>query len=794
MSRILNRAWSSVSGRSSRSNRTLVPPTSSDTEATLNQDTFQNQELEVQEMENKLINWNMPEIKLNEVYKISTFDFKSQKIIHTLEQARNVKNKQETFTLLDKKLLDQHYKNGFRYIHLGLVQVAVKPLHKLGLNSPILLILRDSRIRDFHDSVIAMLESNLNDGPVYFNCYPNYSMSLGDEITSSSLVICVQHQNDNFTEGISNVDIITRITYKVTNVNYNYKSLRSTPRNETCIIEANLKKSSIITPKILTISELKEKIPEEWVIENTMQPEKLESRSIRDIITDQDGNIRIRMNRSQSFRYNQSPSIGSSSARHSVDSTIRLNLAGVNFAPNIPQPIYQERISRSPSPTESQILGMIKTEEPFEIDKVWIREEFLSDYNKEKRKWYFDTFQKNERDLYLKLFYEFLEHHEINIYFFTWFELYCLENNILNSYAKKLFLNTKTRMSIKWKTSKKEIVESIHPPLEAFKITPPKENIEIEASPFKAISNLTEQKKDINNVHSQLNYTNQILYTMSQQLDRIEQFLPETLETKVSDPTRPIYHYNIPTDKEIKDLTLGYNPEQKLDELVDRLKVLNVGSTSEVKINTLSFEEDNIISRIDKPPRPKTRNYYPRPSFADVQFEERNSFIGDSYSGDCIIEWNIDGASEQHILNIIQNMTMAATAFKIKKNSDRKTKDMLVMGFTGQLKGWWDNILSEEDKMKIDSAIKTETNEEICVTTLLYAITKFFIGEPLKLQQRASDQLLNLYCPTMSDYRWYKDMFLSKLCLRPDGAAIYWKERFISGLPRLFAEKVKKQY
>ncbi|KAK2368464.1 hypothetical protein QL285_081657 [Trifolium repens] len=207
-----------------------------------------------------------------------------------------------------------------------------------------------------------MLESNLNDGPVYFNCYPNYSMSLGDEITSSSLVICVQHQNDNFTEGISNVDIITRITYKVTNVNYNYKSLRSTSRNETCIIEANLKKSSIITPKILTISELKEKIPEEWIIENATQPEKLETRSIRDIITDQNGNIRIRMNRSQSFRYNQSPNIGSSSARHSVDSTIRLNLAGVNFTPTIPQPIYQERISRSPSPTESQILGMIKKE------------------------------------------------------------------------------------------------------------------------------------------------------------------------------------------------------------------------------------------------------------------------------------------------------------------------------------------------------------------------------------------------------------------------------------------------
>ncbi|XP_050908253.1 uncharacterized protein LOC127121866 [Lathyrus oleraceus] len=136
-------------------------------------------------------------------------------------------------------------------------------------------------------------------------------------------------------------------------------------------------------------------------------------------------------------------------------------------------------------------------------------------------------------------------------------------------------------------------------------------------------------------------------------------------------------------------------------------------------------------------------------------------------------------------------MTMAATAFKLKGNTDKHTKEILVMGFTGQLKGWWDNLLSSEDKYQIDSAVKIESNEEICVTTLLYAITKFFVGEPLKVQQRAADQLLHIYCPTMSDYRWYRDMFLSKLCLGSDGAADYWKERFISGLRRLFAEKVK---
>ena len=43
----------------------------------------------------------------------------------------------------------------------------------------------------------------------------------------------------------------------------------------------------------------------------------------------------------------------------------------------------------------------------------------------------------------------------------------------------------------------------------------------------------------------------------------------------------------------------------------------------------------------------------------------------------------------------------------------------------------------------------------------------------------------------MSDYRWYKDTFFSKITLKEDGFAGFWKERFISGLPRLFAEKVR---
>ena len=43
----------------------------------------------------------------------------------------------------------------------------------------------------------------------------------------------------------------------------------------------------------------------------------------------------------------------------------------------------------------------------------------------------------------------------------------------------------------------------------------------------------------------------------------------------------------------------------------------------------------------------------------------------------------------------------------------------------------------------------------------------------------------------MSDYRWYKDTFLSKVTLREDEFVGFLKERFIAGLPKLFAKKVR---
>ena len=57
---------------------------------------------------------------------------------------------------------------------------------------------------------------------------------------------------------------------------------------------------------------------------------------------------------------------------------------------------------------------------------------------------------------------------------------------------------------------------------------------------------------------------------------------------------------------------------------------------------------------------------------------------------------------------------------------------------------------------------------------------------------RISDYLNNLRCPTMFDYRWYQDVFISRVMLRKDCYKTYLREKFIDGLPPIFAHKVKQ--
>jgi len=83
-----------------------------------------------------------------------------------------------------------------------------------------------------------------------------------------------------------------------------------------------------------------------------------------------------------------------------------------------------------------------------------------------------------------------------------------------------------------------------------------------------------------------------------------------------------------------------------------------------------------------------------------------------------------------------------------------------------------------------------EVEEPATAAILIHTITLHFLGNPKEEQAAAKSVLFNLRCPTLLDYRWYKDVFLTNVLKREDGLQQFWKERFIAGLPRLFGERI----
>ncbi|XP_074278701.1 uncharacterized protein LOC141602297 [Silene latifolia] len=119
---------------------------------------------------------------------------------------------------------------------------------------------------------------------------------------------------------------------------------------------------------------------------------------------------------------------------------------------------------------------------------------------------------------------------------------------------------------------------------------------------------------------------------------------------------------------------------------------------------------------------------------------------------------------------------------------------MIASGFTGQLKGWWDNYLTNGQKTAIitNTEIKDEVPTETAVYTLLVNILDHFTGQLGNNYDSTRTLLQNFRCKTLTDFRWYKDTFLSRVMLLPECNSSHWKAKFIDGLPHLFAERIRK--
>ena len=785
----------------------------------------------IEDWEQYIKNWEMPKQNIKELYKIGTFEFRKDYRIKISENTHSIGTETETIELLDPKDLEQIQKEKYKILHIGAIQVAAKPLTRLGLDKPICICLRDARHNQFQDSLLGLMQANTSYGPVYFTCYPNLELDcMNDKSIHKALTLNIQTQNYDMDPRSRNILIVYRIYYKVMTSVVNPNCLLSSPKDQTLIWQANEKNSTVIIPKPIPWECLTQS--SEWNFKQLLAPKPIEHPKLLSIMEDGQGNVQINfesrkenLTRTYSARSSNSfLEIRTPSRRSNAQSN--LNLEDVDYSSTIPDLKYTKpelNIQNSPdrSPTYSQMmssndepaqLNMMTAENIFEIDKAYLRKEAKSKEHVEKAKWFFSTLSNDIKEKFRKQWYQTMETMEMNIPMFTYFDIYAANNQIKYPFAKINMFQKE------WKSntiSEKKIV-STHPPLEEIKIKA--QGVEIIASPFKTTSNEDENRmtklKDIRSIQQQNNFSNQILGTISTQLNRIEsKYFTKDYKIDKENPEKEEEKEikGNPLFKPIKPLKLGGNKSN--DELIKILTQKLTGmeikdpSCSKNQVNFLSGSETSSIAseqlienlqtsdqeeeQINKLKtwHKRSKKFYQRPTPPDLQFEEKQP-KQNSYNSNDIYSWNIDGLSDYEILNVLFQMQMVATAY-LQTGDDWNAVQLILAGFSGTLRFWWDNYLTEKERFHVSKSIN-EQGEQNAVLRLVYAITKHFVGDPNTFGSRTSEILQNIRCRTLSDFKWYHDVFLATLMVREDARASFWKERFLYGLPKAFSTKVQE--
>ena len=136
----MNRIFRSNSSTSSRCNQpTSIPDIPADVGA-INSETY-----ELSDLDLDIGDWNIPKVATSQFYKSSwslKTAFKTDYHVKTIEQVFVINKEYETCYLLSPSAIQKHKSKGHNFLHIGLVQVGVKPLTRRGLNSSILMALR----------------------------------------------------------------------------------------------------------------------------------------------------------------------------------------------------------------------------------------------------------------------------------------------------------------------------------------------------------------------------------------------------------------------------------------------------------------------------------------------------------------------------------------------------------------------------------------------------------------------------------------------------------------------------
>ena len=137
-------------------------------------------------------------------------------------------------------------------MHIGLVQVAIKPLTRKGINAFVLMCLRDARFKVLSNSILGMITASLYDGPVYFNRYPNISLALDDPNIVKALTLNIASSGYNMEEGSKPFAMIYRIYYRLLGTQLNPGArINREPAGKNMLIQCSTPNDKVQVPKMI---------------------------------------------------------------------------------------------------------------------------------------------------------------------------------------------------------------------------------------------------------------------------------------------------------------------------------------------------------------------------------------------------------------------------------------------------------------------------------------------------------------------------------------------------------------
>ena len=129
-------------------------------------------------------------------------------------------------------------------MHIGLVQVAVKPFIRKVDNVPIYMDLRDNRLTKYKSSLSATISTNIHNRPVFFNCCRDFGVDFTCPMTPEALKLDVHIQGGEFLD-LKNIAIMYRVYFRSMSAKLNAKFFNTLPLNTKEIVYFKLKMTNL---------------------------------------------------------------------------------------------------------------------------------------------------------------------------------------------------------------------------------------------------------------------------------------------------------------------------------------------------------------------------------------------------------------------------------------------------------------------------------------------------------------------------------------------------------------------